>query len=129
MNYPLTPQGVSDQLTALYSLSNSALEVEANAIKSNFRTWIEDHFSLSNDQKRYLYAMPDKSVQYFGDQCWFCFLYRLKITLVYPAPPSPTGLGKWTESTSSTKLITNDNGGVEASGELTFTMIYRETDG
>lgn len=128
MIYSLTPQGVKDMLVALYALPNSALEVEANAIKNDFRLWVKNRFSLTTDQKRYLDSMPNNSTQYFGDQCWFYFLHRLNVSLVYPAPPAPTGYGKWTESTSSATFTTNDNGGDEASGELTFTMIYREID-
>ena len=129
MIYPFTPKGVQDMLMALYALPDSELQVEANAIKNDFRLWVKNHFSLTTDQKRYLDSMPNQSTQYFGDQCWFCFLYRLNINLVYPAPPAPTGLGKWAESTSSATCTTNDDGGVEATGELTFTMIYREING
>jgi hypothetical protein len=125
MIYPLSTKGVADLIESLYSLPDDELYAEANSIKSDFRGWVERHFSLSDLQKAYLKLIPQNSVIYFGDQCWFCFINRLKITLDYPSPPQPTGLGKWTEGKSSTKLIVNDGGGSEASGELNFTMVYR----
>lgn len=124
MSYPLTAQGVADQLEELYALSNPDLADEADAIQTDFRTWIVDHFTLSSAQLTYLAGMAQKDVEYFGQQCAFCFIHRLNISLVYPAPPAPSGYGKWTESTNSTKLIANGSGGTGATGELVFTMVY-----
>jgi hypothetical protein len=125
MSYLLNPRGVSEQLKALYALSNSALEAEAISIKSDFKSWVEDHFDLTTPQKNHLYGMSPIARQFFGDQCWICFLFRLPITLVYPSPPAPTGYGKWVESSTTPKLIANGNGDVEASGQLTIEMVYR----
>ena len=126
MAYPLTSRGVSELLENLYALPDNDLELQAIEIKTNFRSWVEKNFSLSQGQINYLNAMPDNSVQYFGDQCWFCFIHRLNITLDYPAAPTQIRVGKWTGGTSSTKLITNDSGNQEASGGFSFNMTYRE---
>lgn len=125
MSYPLTQRGAAELIAYLYSLPDSDLQAEAAAIKSDFKTWITKHFTLTSDQKSYLASMANSATQYFGEQCSFCFIHRLNVSLDYPAPPAPTGYGKWTESTSSTKLITNSTGNEEASGELKFTMVYR----
>lgn len=125
MSYPLNSRGAAELIAYLYSLPDNELQAAAAAIRSDFKTWVTKHFSLTNEQKSYLAAMPNTATQYFGDQCSFCFIHRLNVTLDYPAPPAPTGYGKWTESTSSTKLITNDDGDQEATGELKFTMVYR----
>lgn len=126
MTYPLTSRGVSELLENLYSLPDSDLKLQAIEIKTNFRSWVEKNFSLSQGQINYLNSLPDDSVQYFGDQCWFCFIHRLNITLDYPSAPTQTRVGKWTGGTSSTKLITNDSGNQEASGGFSFDMTYRE---
>lgn len=125
MSYPLSTRGVADLITYLYALPDDQLIAEANSIKSDFRAWVESHFLLSPKQQSYLNNLPENSVIYFGDQCWFCFINRLSVTLDYPSPPEPTGLGKWTEGKSSTKLVVNNDGGFEATGELNFSMIYR----
>jgi hypothetical protein len=68
--------------------------------------------------------MTANDVTYFGQQIAFCFRHRLNISFEYPSPPSPSGYGKWTESTNSTKLSANGSGGTTASGELVFTMVW-----
>ena len=124
MNYALTPNGVNQLLTDLYALPPSQLSVKATAVKADFRRFVTDNFILSNDQKTYLNGLNDQVVEYFGDQCWFCFLYKLKITLVYPDPPTPA-YTKYVEAKSSAKLTVAPVGDPVATGELTFTMIYK----
>lgn len=124
MNYALTPTGVAQLLTDLYALSPSQLLVQATAVKANFKKFVADNFRLSTDQKTYLTGLNDQATQYFGDQCWFCFLYKLNITFVYPDPPTPA-YSKYVESKSTAKLATGLVGEPTATGELTFTIIYK----
>lgn len=124
MNYALTPNGVSQLLTDLYALPPSQLLVQATAVKTNFKKFVSDNFTLNTDQKVYLNGLNDQAAEYFGDQCWFCFLYKLKVTLVYPDPPSPA-YSKYVESKSTAKLATGLVGEPTATGELTFTIIYK----
>jgi hypothetical protein len=127
MAYPLNALGVAELLKKLYALSDDELEIQALAIKANFRNWVSTNFELSEIQINYLNSIPNNSAQYFGDQCWFCFIHRLNITLDYPsAPSSMSRVGKWTGGTSTTKLITNNEGNEEASGSFSFSMIYRQ---
>lgn len=124
MSYPLTPNGVSQLLTDLYALPSSQLLVQATAVKTNFKKFVADNFILTNDQKVYLTGLNDRAAEYFGDQCWFCFLYKLNITFVYPDPPSPA-YSKYVESKSTAKQTTGLVGEPTATGELTFTIIYK----
>jgi hypothetical protein len=124
MSYPLTSQGVVDLLEELYELSDPDLALQAEAVQTDFRTWVSDNFDLSGSQVTYLSGMSENDVTYFGQQIAFCFIHRLNISFEYPSPPEPTGYGKWTESTNSTKLTANGSGGTTASGELVFTMVY-----
>jgi hypothetical protein len=124
MSYPLTSQGVVDLLEELYELSNQDLADQADAIETDFRTWVAENFTLTSPQLTYLGGMAEKDVIYFGQQCAFCFIHRLNISFEYPLPPEPTGYGKWTESTNSTKLQANGSGGTTASGELVFQMVW-----
>lgn len=126
MNYPLTPQGVADQLAAIYSLSSTDLTIQANAIKSDWRKWVIDHFSLSNAEKTCVNNISDRSATYFGDQCWIYFLNKGHISLEdYSAPPAPSGYGKFVESTSSTKYSISTSGDSTMTGELKFSVTYK----
>ena len=125
MAYPLNSLGVAEMLKNLYALPDRDLAMQSLEIRTNFRKWVMDNFNLSTSQIDYLNSLPNDSVQYFGDQCSFCFIHRLNITLDYPAPPAQTRVGKWTGASSSTKLTTNSEGKEEASGEFNFFITYR----
>ncbi len=45
---PLTPTGVQQKITELYALSDPQLAVQAGLIRSDFRQWVKDNFSLNN---------------------------------------------------------------------------------
>ena len=124
MNYALTPNGVSQLLTDLYALPPSQLMAKATAVKTDFKRFVTDNFTMSNDQKVYLNGLDGQATEYFGDQCWFCFLYKLKITFVYPDPPTPA-YSKYVESKTTAKLALGLDGDPVASGELTFTITYK----
>ncbi len=123
MNYALTPNGVAQLQADFYALPPAQLLVKATAVKTNFKKFVADNFTLSNDQKTYLNGLNDQDAQYFGDQCWFCFLYKLKITFVYPDPPTPA-YSKYVEARSTGKLKAGLDGNPIATGELSFTIIY-----
>ncbi|WP_461791360.1 hypothetical protein [Pedobacter sp.] len=115
---------MSQLIADLYALPPARLAAQATAVKTDFKKFVTDNFTLTNDQKVYLNGLNGQVAQYFGDQCWFCFLYQLNITLVYPDSPSPA-YAKYVESKSTAKLTTGLVGDPTATGELTFTMIYK----
>ena len=126
MSYSLTPEGLEDQLAAIYDLADSALETEADAIKKDFRSWVINHFTINEKEKNYLNDLPDRAVEYYGEECCFCFRYRLKIKLIFSPPPFEAArVGKWCDCESSTKLVVSDNGDITGTGEVIFTISYR----
>lgn len=124
MSYPFTPTGVSNQLADLYALTPAQLAVEAAAVKADLRTWLIDHFTLSNDQKTYLNKIPDSAIKDFADQIAYCFSHKLNISLIYPAPPAGAARSKYVEATNSTKITTGSDVEPTVTGELIFTMRY-----
>ncbi|MGV3611432.1 MAG: hypothetical protein ACO1N0_10810 [Fluviicola sp.] len=124
MNYALTPDGVAQMLADFYALPPLKLEEKAAAVKTDFKRFVADNFMLSNDQKAYLLGLNSRVTQYFGDQCWFCFLYKLNITLVYPDPPTPA-YSKYVEGKGKTTVRAGLAGEPEATGEMIFTIIYK----
>lgn len=123
--FPFTPEGVEDKLDELYALSDTALAVEAEAIRVNFRKWIRDNFVLSANQANFLTNINDDAAQYYGQECSFCFLNRLDIILVYPDPPTTPGYAKWPVSSNDIEVETDGTGQLAVSGSLTFTMTYK----
>lgn len=122
--YTLTAEGAADKLSDLYALSDPALALQAAMIAVSFKNWMKVNFDLTTEQEAYINGMSSSVAAYFGAQCSVCFLFRLPITLIYPAPPTTPGYGKWTGSDSTVKVTTNGHGQVEASGELVFTISY-----
>jgi hypothetical protein len=122
----LTPSNVAAKLVTLYALPKVQLEVEAAAVQFDFRGWVDDNFALTPAQSAYMTGMNDRAVQYYGMQCSLCFRNKLDIILVYPAPPA-IGYdgGKWIEDKNDLVVTTSDNGAIEVTGTVTFTVIYR----
>lgn len=123
--FPFTPKGVEDKLNELYALSDSALDLQADAIETNFKLWIAQNFLLNPAQATFLTGIDDPAARYYGQQCSICFQHRLDIVLIYPLPPINPGYAKWPVSSNTIKIEVDDTGQVIASGVLTFTMTYR----
>jgi|SRR5690606_14609559 len=121
--FPFTPVGVSDKVDELYALSDGALNVEAAAIRTDFRLWVSDNFSLDTSQTAYLNSMSNDAVKYYGEQCGLCFTHRLPITLVYPVPVP--GYIKWVTSENDIVVDTDATGQIEVSGSFSFIVNYR----
>lgn len=122
--YPLTPQGVEDFQEELYAMTSGQIEDQADDITADFRAYVKSHFNLSAEQEDFLDGINDRSVKYYGSLCAICFVKKLTINLVYPAPPGP-GYGKWTGSEDEVETQCNKLGDLEATGSVTFTMSYR----
>jgi len=120
--FPFTPAGVEDKCEELYSLSDAALEAEATAVRTNFRSWMNDNFVLDSAQLTYLNGMNNTVLDFYGEQCAFCFLHRLPIYL--EIPPAVPFYSKWTGSRNDIKAQTNGEGKQTITGSLTFTMVY-----
>ena len=121
--HSLTSQGTTEKLADLYALSDMALASQALAIALDFRSWIKAHFILTPAQKRYVDGINDEAARWFGAQCSACFMNRVDINLVYPAPPRGR-YAKWTGSESTVKLEADGKGNQKLTGSLTFTIDY-----
>lgn len=122
--YPLTPEGAADKLTDLYALSDPALAAHAVAIAVDFKAWVKSNFDLTPAQSTYVNGMNADATRFFGAQCSACFLNRINIELVYPAPPVTPGYAKWTGLESSVSMATDGAGNKDVNGTLTFTISY-----
>jgi hypothetical protein len=124
MSYSLTSQGVADQLNALYRLADAALQVEADAIRTNFKTWVNDHFALTPAQITCIDKMSLNTLQDFGDTCCFGLKNKLDISYEDPTPAPPAGYKKFVIKENNTKTKTNSIGTSTGSGTIKFKVGY-----
>lgn len=122
--YPLTPQGLEDFQEDLSQLTRIQLEAQADAVASDFKTYVKDLFILSSEQEDFVDNLNPRLANYYGASCSICFVQMLPISLVYPPPPG-TGYSKWTGSDDKIKASGNKLGELEATGSFTFEMTYR----
>lgn len=118
---PFTPAGVQAKFAELYALSDNDLNAQADLVRTSFRTWIPDNFLLNGDQLIYLDNLSEDWVRLSASQLAFAITYRLPVILVVP---EPSGASKLIGSSSDMQAYDN-NGIVEATGSLTFTIAYR----
>lgn len=120
---PLSPTAVADKCTELYALTDTQLGLEADAVESNFASWIAANFALAAPQTDFLARMDIHGLNYFGAQCSMAFRGRLPITLIWPTPTP--GYTKVPLSKSTLRVAMNNAGVLETYGTLTFEMEYR----
>jgi len=119
---PFTSAGVKQKTTELYALSDAALAVEANSVKTDFRLWMTNNFILDSTQTTYLNNLSDDATNYLGGQSAFCFVNRLPIILI-EGTPAP-GLTKWVHTENTAKIAANDNGDFSAEGTFIIKIVY-----
>lgn len=118
---PFTTAGVQQKLDDLYLLSDTLLQAEANAFRADFRQWVKDNFTLDTTQETYLDGMSEEWIRYAACQASLAMAHRLDIVLDFDG--TPPYLSKLVR-TESTMLVTQGPTGVDASGQLTFTVVY-----
>ena len=123
-DFPFSPNGVQDKLTALYALSNSELQIQANLIKTDFRLWMNNVFILNSDQQNYLEDLSDTAVDYFARQCSICFINRLPINVQFPGSPDPD-TKKWITTEDSIISSSDGTGHTIISGSFAFSIFYK----
>jgi hypothetical protein len=117
---PLTPAGVQAKIAELYALPDTQLAAQADLVRTNFRDWVADNFTLSTEQLSHLDDLNEQWVQLAACQTAFAMNYRLSIEFVVP---TPSGASKLIGSSSDMRVY--DNGGaIEAEGGLTFSIEY-----
>ncbi|OKS85703.1 hypothetical protein [Mucilaginibacter polytrichastri] len=118
---PLTAAGVTAKTTELYALSNSLLAAQADAVQSDFATWIKGNFTLSTPQSDFLTGMNATALKYYGAQCSVAFRSRLTISL---STPTPVGSHKFVGSVNTLEVSTDSAGTLQTTGSLTFKIEY-----
>ncbi len=88
-----TPDGLATKLTELYALSDASLTTQAEAMASDFSTFMTDNFNFTTSEGSYLSGMTATAALVFGWQLAAVLLVRGPITMDdlpdNPEPPRP----------------------------------------
>ncbi|WP_333624266.1 hypothetical protein [Sphingobacterium siyangense] len=121
-----TPDGFDDLQTALYALSNAELEIEANAVFTDYVTWVKDHFILNTAQVSYLEGLDTLFIAQLASRAAIAFINRLPLNLILPPgyDPSLPTVGKWFLDGSTIVVLNSPGQAVSATGELIYEIQF-----
>ena len=109
MKEPFTSAGVDSKITALYLLSDSDLQDQANAVAVDFATWVVDNFDLDSYQTSYLSAIPSSTLKTWGYLYAAAFMTRGAISMATPPPNPPPRRTKEARKNVDARLAYNDD--------------------
>lgn len=118
----LTPTGVQAKQSELNQLTDTQLAAEANSIRSDFDSWMDNNFTLSSSQKTYLSNLEVNFKQSLVGNIAFAVGFRRSVTLVINGTPS---LSKFMRQSPDMVIEQTPSGVVSVpSGGLTITFTY-----
>lgn len=122
---PFTPTGVQAKMGELYVLSDTNLQVQADLVRADLRTWVLDNFSLDTTQETFLSGLDDDWVRQAADQAAFAMENRLDIILDPPIEPGvPAEASKLIGSASDIWATSDGEGNLVTEGTLHFYIKY-----
>ena len=127
---PLTPTGVSEVVTELYALPDEALLNEADAVATDFRLWLAEHFTLTPRQEVFItHGLQVSFIAFVQARLPFAFLNRLPISYTVmgevPTEDDEEEWGKVIEGLDATSQTSGRRGtGSGASGAFQFVGQY-----
>jgi len=129
--FPLTQTGLTDLLNQLFSQPDAELQLQADAIANDFRTWVINHFILAENQLAYLNQVDNRFIAIAANESADFVSRRKLIHLVKNERPVSTKAEG--EDPDEGKLLDLDkaktagyagNGDFNESEDLTFTISY-----
>ena len=125
-----TSVGVQALQQELYALSDDALQVEANAARSEFQDWLIDHFELTNSQKAYVDNLDPDFIAHASGLVSHYIGHRLPMSLNAEAPPEDDdeGRGKLILFNESQQVVYRQTEGALATGHLQVSIRYTQAN-
>ena len=117
---PLTTAGVQAKQAELNQLSNADLLVQANQIRSNLTTWVNNNFTLDNTQSAFLTGIDARWIQYTSGVLGFAVENRLPVTWTVKGK----GSGKLIKTLPGPECDYSNVTGFKALGSLAFEVDY-----
>lgn len=123
--------GFKDLESQLYELNDSALQMEANAVLSDYIGWVDDHVVLDATQITYLQSLDNIFIASLAANAATAFINRLPLNLVLPPNYNQADeekRGKWFLDASTIVASATPGEPVSANGELIYEFQYEEED-
>ena len=130
--FPFTSEGAAELLDQIFSLPDPQLQAEAQSVASDFRSWVANHFFLSQSQTDFLNQIDSNFVSIAAEETSNFIHQRKMIHLVKPQS-NPASNSNDGEGSDEGKLLDLDkkkkasyaaDGEFTESDELTFTISY-----
>jgi|GEM_PF-1613584 len=86
--YPFTTAGMEGLTAELYALPQPHLLIKSNALKSDFKLFMNDHFDFSASQQNDLAQLSASDAVYLGAISGYKLEHRLPIVLIKPERPA-----------------------------------------
>lgn len=125
---PFTLAGAITKIHGLYALSDAALLVQAELIRTSFQTWVNHNFVLDASQQTYLAEIDSLFIAYIAQQLGMAVQHRLPVSLAVPVSISD-------KQQPFSKLVScrlnlfsveySPAAGITATGSLSFTVAYK----
>jgi hypothetical protein len=118
---PFTPTGFRELQDELNALSASDLQAQANLIKSDLVSWVNENFTLDTAQQTYLSSIDSRFIELAAALTGFAVENKLSISLVSSDTPTTFKLIHLTNTIEANY----SPDGFTASGTLTYTVNYQ----
>ena len=122
-----TPTGLQQLLAQIYALSPVDIATQSQALMTDPKTWIQDHFLLNAHQQHFLDHLPVATLAFLGDQGSFAIANHLPITLIQQGNLEDEG--KLFTPMSSFQQSSDSQGRTQSYGEMTLLVSYGESLG
>ncbi|UCS94338.1 hypothetical protein KZP23_04730 [Echinicola marina] len=115
----LNPEGMNQVMGELYALNDELLLEEAQQVCSDFKSWLTNKFTVTDQQMEYLDGVPEKVLFMWGAQLAALLVARTQIEIFGPPQTFRT---KQTDMESQSKIrhIPGQPPQVEMSASIEF---------
>lgn len=120
---PLTASGVQTKQAELFALDQTRLDLEANALVTDFRSWITKHFELGVNEQNYLASANEDFIRLLSSIVFVGVRNRLPIDFI--KSPVIKAVKRF-----DVKSAVNCNylwgGGFDKSSDIKLNIIYQD---
>lgn len=122
----LTLSGVQLKLDELYALSDPALQLEAEALQSDYQGWIAANFTLTTEQQTYLANLDAQFIEYAAFNSAFAMRNRMPMALAVlnPSASSKSAASKLVRTNNSMIVTQDPIGGITVTGSFDYEFEY-----